>query len=63
MSKAINYETFDTRLKEREEELRYLFNELYHDDNAYAYFVSMLKRMYGERSNALKKWDEKKDPG
>ncbi len=60
MSKAINYETFDARLKEREEELRYLFNELYHDDNAYAYFVSMLKRMYGERSNALKKWDEKK---
>ena len=60
MSRKVSYELFDARLREREEELHYLFNELYHDDNAYAYFISMMKRMYGERSTQLKKWDEKR---
>lgn len=60
MAKAIDYSEFDLRLNERQEELHYMFNELYHDENAYEYFLSMLKRMYAERSAKLKKWDEKR---
>ncbi|MCR4632884.1 MAG: alpha-amylase family protein [Erysipelotrichaceae bacterium] len=51
---------FEERYEKNSEELHYLYQELYHDENAYAYFVSMLRRMYEERSRELKKWDKKR---
>ncbi len=49
---------FDVRLAKHEDELRWLYMELYHgDEQAYAYFREMLARMYAERGAALKKLD------
>lgn len=56
----VSYKDFNERFEARKEELHYLYNEIYQDENAYEYFVSMLKRMYGERSSELKKWDKKR---
>ena len=56
----VSYKDFNERFEARKDELHYLYNEIYQDENAYEYFVSMLKRMYGERSSELKKWDKKR---
>jgi len=49
---------FYERLARHEDELKWLYMELYHGDaQAYDYFVGMLARMYGERSAALRKLD------
>ena len=48
---------FASRLKARQDELRWLYMELYHDANAYDYFISMLERMYKERRQELKDID------
>ncbi|MBQ9159010.1 MAG: hypothetical protein IJ136_06780 [Erysipelotrichaceae bacterium] len=44
---------FEERYEKKSEELHYLYQELYHDENAYAYFVSMLRRMYEGRSEGF----------
>ena len=56
----IEVQEFDRRYIGKENELRSLYLSLYHDEHAYEYFVSMLKKMYDKRSKTLKKWDEKR---
>jgi amylosucrase len=52
-------EAFLERLRPREEELRQLYLSLYHgDQNAYGYFLAMLRRCWEERSETLKALDE-----
>ena len=48
---------FEARLKANQDELRWLYMELYNDANAYDYFIGMLKRMYDERKEELKDID------
>ena len=56
---------FAERLEVVEDELKWLYMELYDDEQAYEYFGSMLHRMYEARKPALKKQDESRqaDPG
>ncbi len=52
---------FQARFENHEEELRWLFMELYHnDEQAYDYFVGMLKRAYDERSEDLREIDRRR---
>ena len=53
---------FLDRLARHEDELRWLYLELYKGDvQAYEYFVEMLCRMYEERSETLKKIDRQRE--
>ena len=53
---------FKDRYIRHEDELRWLYMELYHsDEQAFDYFVSMLYRMWEGRSEVLKKIDRKKE--
>lgn len=53
---------FDQRLSKFYDELKWLYGELYHEDEqAFSYFVSMLRHFYDERDKDLKEWDEKKE--
>ncbi|MCR4675660.1 MAG: alpha-amylase family protein [Sphaerochaetaceae bacterium] len=62
MDKSNWNEEFLNRFNRHEEELRYLYCELYHNDmQAYEYFVSMLNRLYNERSESLKKIDRARE--
>ncbi len=56
---------FAERLEGVQDELKWLYMELYDDAQAYEYFCSMLHRMYEARKPALKKQDESRqaDPG
>ena len=56
---------FAARLEGIQDELKWLYMELYDDKQAYEYFCSMLHRMYEARKPALKKQDESRlaDPG
>jgi amylosucrase len=52
---------FEKRLSERKDEAAWLFKEIYNgDQHAFDYFCEMLKRMYDERPNKLKKLDRKR---
>ena len=42
-------------------ELRAIYLELYHDEHAFDYFCSMLERMYGQRSKALRALDAERE--
>ena len=56
----------EARLQECYDELKWLYCELYHNDqDAFEYFVEMLRRCYAERKSALRKQDEArlKKPG
>ena len=49
---------FETRFRLHEDELKWLYYELYHgDEEAYRYFVSMLYRTWQERPESLKRID------
>ncbi len=53
---------FRERLSKYEDELKWLYNELYYnDEQAYNYFISMLSEFYEKRSKQLKEWDKKKE--
>ncbi|SFB69849.1 amylosucrase [Butyrivibrio sp. YAB3001] len=53
---------FNDRLAKYEDELKWLYNELYNnDEQAYSYFISMLAKFFSERSKELKEWDAKKE--
>ncbi len=55
-------EEFSNRLRKHEEELRYLYCELYHNDvQAYDYFISMLYRLWTDRPESLKKIDRARE--
>ena len=49
---------FLNRYEKHEDELRQLYWELYHDEQAFEYFSGMLYRMWEDRSKDLKKLDE-----
>ena len=49
--------TFRKRLKDTMDELKWLYMELYHDENAFKYFISMIRRNYRERKASLRKLD------
>ena len=50
--------TFHKRLEAHMDELKWLYCELYHnDENAFRYFVEMLHRAYGQRSEVLRALD------
>ena len=51
---------FQERLAAAEEELKALYMELYHDEEAYDYFLTMLKDNFDHRTPALKKLDEQR---
>lgn len=52
---------FQERLAVCYDEMKWLYCELYHnDEQAFSYFTEMLRRMYAERSAALHKWDEQR---
>ena len=54
MGRTDRTEEFRLRFARHEEELRWLFMELYHgDEQAYSFFTGMLRRMYEERSEKL----------
>ena len=58
-------EIFEKRLAEHFDELKWLFMELYDDEEAFDFFVDMLRRNYMERKDSLRKTDERRleDPG
>ena len=53
---------YQQRFARHEAELRAIYLELYHDEHAYDYFCSMLERMYGQRSKALRALDANLGP-
>ena len=65
MDKSAWDAVFAARFEKHEEELRALYAELYHgDDQAWEYFVGMLRRSFEARPAALRKLDtaREKDP-
>ena len=56
MAKRVN--VFKTRLEENIEELHALYDSLYHDDNAFQYFLGLLKNAYRNRKPSLRRRDE-----
>lgn len=61
MDKSIWTREFRERYEKREDELKWLYEELYHgDERAYEYFIDMLYRAYKERGAALKKIDRER---
>ena len=61
MGRTDRMEEFRLRFARHEEELRWLFMELYHgDERAYSFFTGMLRRMYEERSEKLCELDRKR---
>ena len=51
---------FDARIARVGQEMKRLYMSLYHDEHAYEYFVSMLRRSYGERKAQLRALDEER---
>ena len=55
-------EEFRARLDKRLDELKWLYSELYHnDENAFQYFLSMLYRMYETRPEPMKQLDRERE--
>ena len=52
---------FTNRLARHHDELKWLYCELYHDEEAFAYFVQMLKRSWEQRKTALRNQDVKRE--
>ena len=53
---------FASRFKRHEDELKWLYCELYHSDmGAYEYFVDMLYRSYKARPESLKTMDRARE--
>ncbi len=52
---------FTRRFAQKEAELRSIYLGLYHDENAYDYFCSMLERMYEGRKESLHKLDAQRE--
>lgn len=53
---------FTNRLSKHYDELKWLYAELYHNDQqAFDYFCDMLYEYYTQRSDALKQWDQMRE--
>ncbi len=58
MAQTDDSAVFSTRFARHENELKQLYFKLYHDDeNAYSYFVDMLRRMFDARKDELRALD------
>jgi amylosucrase len=59
MFESINLENeFKNRLDKHYDELKWLYSELYHnDEQAFDYFLCMLHQYYEERDSDLREWD------
>ena len=58
MAQTDDSAVFSTRFARHENELKQLYFKLYHDDeNAYSYFVDMLRRMWAARKDELRALD------
>ena len=51
------FSVFDARLARHEAELREIYGKLYHNEQSYAYFTGMLRRMWAERNESLRALD------
>ena len=51
---------FDTRLEAYYDELKQLFMDLYHDEEAFEYFLDMLRKNFRERKKTLKDVDARR---
>jgi len=51
---------FDARLEVYYDELRQLFMDLYHDEEAFEYFLDMLRKNFRERKKTLKDVDARR---
>ena len=60
MSTSIQIPTFEERKAQAEGELKELYMELFHDEHAYDYFMSMLQKAWENRSPELRAWDRKR---
>ena len=56
-SKTKRVNLFKKRLDTYYDELKQLYMDIYHDENAFNYFVTMLKKNYRERKASLRKSD------
>lgn len=54
-------DTFDTRLAKYYDELKWLYMELYDDDEAFDYFLKMLRRSFRERKRTLRDVDKRRE--
>ena len=63
MTEEKNWEPeFRERLMKHYDEMKWLYSELYHnDEQAFDYFCSMLHEYYQARSEELKAWDRKRE--
>ena len=52
---------FDRRLARHYDELKWLYCELYKDEQAFDYFVGMLRRCWAERKRALRNQDARRE--
>ena len=52
---------FMERLNKNLDEMKWLYNELYNDEHAFEYFVTMLHDYYEKRSTELKMRDEARE--
>ena len=53
-------EEFAVRLARHADEMKWLYMEIYDDEQAFEYFVSMLKRSYSERRKTLRGVDARR---
>ena len=53
-------EIFQRRLDRVRDELKWLYMEIFHDEHAFDYFCTMLKKCYDERDDSLKEWDARR---
>jgi len=54
-------DTFTRRLARVNDEMKWLYKELYHNESDYDKFTEMLRRNYDERADWLKEFDEKRE--
>ena len=51
---------FDDRLEKYYDELKWLYMELYNDEEAFEYFLNMLRKSYRERKKTLHDVDKRR---
>ena len=52
---------FENRLQKRLDELKWLYYELYGDDQSFQYLLSLIRKFYSERAASLKKLDRQRE--
>ena len=57
----IRRNSYDHRLARHYNELKWLYMELYHDENAFDYFVQMLARCWDQRKKPLRDQDQRRE--